>query len=754
MKDVRFVAADLRYGCLAQEFELGESDRPLVIYGPNGSGKSSLLEGLVRTLFGFNRQQAKDRDIHETRNPWHDDEFRGRVRLRGLDGNERWLERDFNSASVEILDTAGEGIWRGDGNPGANNQEASDYRRQLREMFGLAEIAEYERTACVHQGELARTRLGDELLQAVAGGRVDIDDAKTAINDRYRRLTLEPIAEGGGSGRKKRELESVRSKIEDLGERLERVRRAEHGRRPLVEEESRLLERLEGLSEFFGRLEEAYEKLSALERRKSERARLDERIGSVDKLKRGLEEATAALKSAEESWRPFEMDPGYPDDFPERAAVVQQLLGQRRELVEKRDRLQTQLKRQPESSPWPSIVAAGVAVGGIAVGLAGHPIPGAAAALIGIAGTVLAVIRYQQRRSRIDALRNDVDETESAVATRSGDIENRLEGVPGVENAEAIDFAAPLRQFKELGIRRENPQRAQEALDNAIADASSELRSGEPHLPERADELKAHLRKTIGELRNRRAEQALAIEQSSALELPPGVPHEASGVRDALREARSHEKTVRAELDEIRAELQERGRPETSAAVLEDELAALQEHEAEIERTTAVLRAAYQLIGDAYEQFRESDQERLVDLVSCHLDIVSDGVLGPLTDAHELKDVKVYAYDREVPLKYRPLSYGQWHSALLAIRLGAADFLAHAGIRVPLIIDEPFANLDDHYDEAVWKSFQQVAHQRQVIVTTQERAMLERLGIEADIVLERVARRREGNRRASGPTRA
>ena len=436
------------------------------------------------------------------------------------------------------------------------------------------------------------------------------------------------------------------------------------------------------------------------------------------------------MDSAQRSCQHHKAEPAYPDDFPERMAVVQQLLKERRDLLKQQEYPRRQLQDPTDLTLWqPVIIAVGAMIAGILLAVAGLPLPGIVVGLLGVTGSVLALRRYQKTRRASDAVRENLQRNWSA-------LENQLNGVPNVEDPESIDFAARLRQFRDRQAREEDLREARKGLEGAVSDARLELQRNEGELPRSPNDLRASLRDRIMELRNQLATTELAIEQTSSLDLPKRVAREATGIRDALRSTRTEKKELEGQLAETHQELRERGRPETSAALLEHELASLRERKVEIDRTTTVLRSAYQLIGDAYEQFRERDQERLADQVSRHLDVVSGGALGPLSSVDDLKKVQVRAFGREVPLKYRPLSYGQWHAALLAIRLGTADFLAHAGIRVPLIIDEPFANLDDHYDEAVWKSLQQVARERQVIVTTQERAILERFGLEADIVFD------------------
>jgi len=84
-----------------------------------------------------------------------------------------------------------------------------------------------------------------------------------------------------------------------------------------------------------------------------------------------------------------------------------------------------------------------------------------------------------------------------------------------------------------------------------------------------------------------------------------------------------------------------------------------------------------------------------------------------------------------------PLSLASRLVALLAIRLGAADFLAGNGVHHPLLVDEPFTHLDEVRAGQVWDLLCSLAADRQVIVTTQDRLVLDHLGVAPDIELTR-----------------
>ena len=111
-----------------------------------------------------------------------------------------------------------------------------------------------------------------------------------------------------------------------------------------------------------------------------------------------------------------------------------------------------------------------------------------------------------------------------------------------------------------------------------------------------------------------------------------------------------------------------------------------------------------------------------------------------MTAVGDLATARVGMAGREVALDSPPLSFGEKHVALLAIRLGAADFLAGEGMRHPLLVDEPFTHLDEVRSREVWDSLQKLATERQVIITTQDRLVLDHLGIQPDFELAAVER--------------
>jgi hypothetical protein len=146
-------------------------------------------------------------------------------------------------------------------------------------------------------------------------------------------------------------------------------------------------------------------------------------------------------------------------------------------------------------------------------------------------------------------------------------------------------------------------------------------------------------------------------------------------------------------------------------------------------------------LTDAHRSFREHDERRLAAAISARVVELGLDSLGPVElEGERAGHPGVLCGDRLLPLRCPPLSYGEYHAVLLGVRLGASDVLARNATPLPLILDEPFAHLDEVHAAALWRQLVLVARERQVILATQETALLERLGVSPDVELHAASR--------------
>lgn len=743
MPGTRFLKVELTYGCHVEgSIEIPDKAGPVVIGGPNGSRKTTFLEALVRTLFGFNRMQDEERRCLEARVPWTSEACVAVVEIAGGDGERVIVQRDFHKSTVRIDEVDGGETWIGDGNPASRNQEAREYRQRLAELFGFSAVEHYEQTACITHGGLVGTRLGEDLLQIAAGGYGGVDEALGRLKDQHREITKRPITLDIRGGNNPRALEQIEREIADIRVRLENAEAAFRRRTPILKE----LDETQSASEQHDREIDRFElALSPLSERKTIQERIERLTERLRTLRRTVDRVDKALRAVEDTTRQAEStgDP-YPDDFLERTGRLESLWSRRVTLVTERESLDTSLQGSSIPSPWTATLA------GVVLALLGAILIATEAPLwtgisLMIAGAVLAallLLRRSQSSREVDRGRDRMREIAEEIVSINEGITRELEGVPRSASVTPDLLEDRKREFLAWRGSRERLENAHQELERAVEDALETLGDTAPTDLEdtpMADALRVReaCETEREETRKALARAEIELDKVAAVDLPDRVEPTLPAVRRALEELRKRRDKLGEEVMNLQTRLLREGSGGESPVALRDRIDELNERRAELDREATAHEAAYALIRDSSERFRERDQERFVETISEALSGFGQGTLGPLEVTDDLSKPRIHLHGRSVPLTTPPLSYGEYHAALFAIRLGSSDFLARAGVRPPLIVDEPFAYLDLDRAREMWTLLLRIARDRQVFVATQERLTLEALEIEPDLVFER-----------------
>ena len=748
MAGVRFLRVELDYGCHAgRAFEFDAAGTPTVILGPNGSGKSTLLEALVRALFGFNRRHQADRMRLEHRHPWGREECRAALEVMDADGARWRLDRNFNDMRVRIQRLDPPGLeWEGEANPAADNEDAREYRRRLQRIIGFADIGSYVSTACIFQGALRTTAPSDDLLRLATGGHRDVQRARERLKEAHRELTARRIDPDDAGAKRPRRLEELEEQIAHATEQLAQAEAAEQRRGPLVAERARAVGRV-------ATLETEIELLEAAQGRLAERVALeaaleaaDARLSTLERAEHGLRAALEEHRAADAAWREWAQEPLYPDDFLERLARLDSLWRQRTVLSVVCDDREAALSavRQPTLATTAAVVLFTIAAGGAGLVGLGITIAGLVVLAAGIAGGIAALLA----RQRVVQRRDGVAREAALLRERLEDTEDQIaEALAGLPDADTLTAETAPDRRDRFERQRAAQRRAESAADRLRAaingvrdvtgDDAADIERAGGSLNDVATHALERVSAATAAARRERAEIAVKLDQVNAavVRLPEGVPAELDSVRAALQGRREELRALQARLHELNRALLEATTGTESAVAIRDRLRALEAERAEVEATAKAYAAAYTLLGDAYAEFRGRDQQRLVRLISERLVGITRARLGPLVVRDSLADAQLRAFDRVLPIASPPLSYGEHHAAALAIRIGAADFLAVNGIEPPLLVDEPFAYLDPDRAAHTWELLTRIAEQRQVIIATQDRLVLKHLGVEADVVL-------------------
>lgn len=719
----RFEAVSLRYGCHNTRWELDPAPRPVVITGPNGSGKTTLVDGMVRTLFGFDRRRAEDADRLAARQPWEGGEMLGRVVL-ARNGDRIEICRDFSTDLTRVHDL-GRDVERfaGSADPAAHNQAAHEYRQIMADLLGIRDLTAYRQTLYIRQGQLASAAMGDHLLRVASGGHSRVEAARHQIASAHRDATRRPIHSAAVAAINPRELEKLDEQIESVRARLDAARAAGERRAPLALERDRIAERLERIDEEIVLLESARSALARTDVTELSTRQLRQQMHDLEEAGRSLSAAVTELEAAaaahDEAFAPGE----YPQDVPQRMARAEIWWNEMEDMAS-------------PPAPWLGGLAFVLLLAGAVLLAIDYDIIAAIVAGAGVLiGSAWAALWLWSRRRRRSAGRK---------------VRLALKGVPDAEEPDPDTRRRAVERYNEQQVARARMKAARGGLAEALLSARSGLRAvdhpaatavkptaTDPGPITRARGLIEQTEAAAREVRNRLAIGRTELDRIGdlSLALPGDVAPTEDAVAAALQERRADRSAVQESLRDVSQELLERGTPGESVAALETLLASLEERRRRVGRKADVLEAAHALLLDAYDDFRDHDQGRLTDRVSDHVRRLSGGQLEGVEVEESLDDALVRTRGRAVAMTSPPLSFGEFHTLQLGVRLGAAEFLGGLGVLPPLIIDEPFAHLDARSAEAVWHQLTELAEERQVLVTTQDDALLEAWGVEPDIRL-------------------
>jgi DNA repair exonuclease SbcCD ATPase subunit len=751
MDGARVTGIRLNYGNLRDAtHEIPQEDRPVVISGPNGSGKTTLLEAIVRTLFGFNRRSEAgllEARLETLESGWCE------LRVRTPEGAHLDIRRDFHDARAVITTVeTQEERFKGDANPAGTNEQSRAFREEVRALMGLADYEDFSKTTFVEQGVLINGALSEELLRVASGGSGGVEEAQKTLETRYFELTKEALPGQSRGKNKNRRLEELRHRRHELDEALQETAAQERQRTPLATRIGELETEIAGLDERIGALETAQGGVQSQRARAAEEKIAKDSTEDAKRARDRISEARTAEESARADFGARGVGCG-PEQVEAEATALRQVLESLREAHRQQQAAETAAEAATPALPAGSAgVPAGVwvagAVGAITAVLAvvlGRPV------LWAVAAGALAVAggQYVAHRSRVAAAVRAAQEVAAkAEAARADERKKREAEVTSAR--EAVTERARV-----LGLAESEPDQMQPALEAIEKDARA-LLEAQRRLEERTQEAADLLVKLRDAMKDaapsasgdviealrvceehfRKEQVRLEMEgEGAAVELPAGVEATTESVKSELEEARRQRGAKEQERRQQQEALLTRATPDASSVALRDELEQVSEEISRVEARVRSLGFALELLGEAYDEFRDGDEGRLLERVSERATGLSDGQIGPVEPGETLDAARITVLGRRVAFDSPGLSYGERVAIGLALRLGATDFLARNGIRPPLLIDEPFDDLDPERAAGVWKLLTDIARERQVIVTSQNPLTLEHLGIEPDIRL-------------------
>ncbi|MHB8572104.1 MAG: ATP-binding protein [Candidatus Dormibacteria bacterium] len=678
-----------------------------VVHGPNEAGKSSLHAALVYALCGVRRGKgatAEERDLRARHQPWDGSPWDLCAVIRLADGRELEIIQDLDGRTESrALDLAF-------GRPLPELIDR-DGALDLTTLAGMSRRV-FLATASVRQSEVmaieANPSLVREHLQrAAAGADVTAARALEVVEKyqaehvgRHRSNSTRPwqraaVALAGAERRLASALDSHRAHAH-LVRQVGQVASDVQLRREELRQAEAMLAR--------ARLEEIEGRLAGVRRLASEAPA----IPAVDEAL--AQSAAAALAAWGRGVHPAPPGPALADLLAELRALEMPPppRGRRGLLV-----------------GW--AVASLAGLGAVAALLAGQPLAALVAVGLGamlllltlgrrLSATAGAALLQEEREVRRRQLRVRIEETSAW--------QERVDGEAAQAEAELIALA------RSCGCADSEPGAAAEWIACWLADAA-QARAAAQAARQRERELADLLRGASVE--------SLSAEAEALRARTPG----AGGRVLAVSQAEADLEETRMRLaDAVSALDRAQGGVETARAALpdvaeaEEALAEAQAEMARVEHLEFVLESTRKHLAEAQEAVHRDIGPALNREVARWLPAVTRGRYSEaLVDPEDL-GVTLLGPDGRRPV--RDLSHGTREQVYLLLRMAVLDCFGRPGEPVPLLLDDVTVNSDRERTTAILSLLREVASGRQVVMFTQEDAVVEWARRELNDVRHRV----------------
>lgn len=739
MGSVRFSSIDLQYGCHDRSIKFPIKQSPVVIAARNGCGKTTLIEALVRAVFGFDESLPDDRNVLDYRRPWAGEGMRLGVELVDDDWGTWKIDRNLAESLLAITTPAGEKkSWSHDHEDPEDVPSHRQIGEELTRLFGFDDRRIYESTSCLQQGELLQTRLNDELLRVAQTTYSRADAARLKLAAAARSWQTGHPTGDEEPDTKQESIEELEERIAALEMSLGQAEEIDSRRQSLAERAERLEEELDKIDDGIELLEKERKPLQNRATQELEIEETRERLGDLQGIESDLERAIAKLETVKKEGVPATgAKHAFPDDFKERADRIEELWEDRKQQRMTISKARDDLQGSVPPPPALIVVATLLALAGLPAWQAGLGSVAIALSLLGLGAVAILVVRQRSvagDRSRLEGevqvLKGDLEETKEELSALVVDI-------PDGENLRRERLMEMVQDFEGLAGEQSRIDETSDELDAVAAIARGILEKwSKAAIPTRPEQLLLRVHKAIisakDDLENMAGSTPLPDSSTESLQ-PPSSLEALEITLDERRQARDE---LFEDLTAAQHAVVEEGRLAQSPIATRRQLDRSRSQLEEARNRQEALQRASELIDNAYDEYREQDEQRLIDSISHALAGLTSGELGPFALDGGLDHPTIEVDQRAVPLECPPLGYGEYHAAMLAIRIGGSGFLSNLGIRPPFILDEPFAFLDESRCVQLWQILNRIARDRQVIVATYNHLLLDQIGVTPDVVLD------------------
>lgn len=691
------------------DWQAGFAPGFVVVRGPNEAGKTTVMDAVFEGLFG-----APGRS-----------ETSGRLRS--------WGEQRLGEITIELQADGGRYLLRKDLEAGTILLQSEDGRERLEtfreiqkrilDWIGLGSESVFRATAFVGQADLARVGEDRRVLAAhtsrvLSGAGVEgVQDALEWLRDRREHLAGE-LQTGRGIPDRVAELRAQQAALRQREERAQRHRielRAVVRRIADVERDA--AERAEALRTA----------ASAAELQQRERSLLEEEAATREQLARAEDLlARLALLDGELAEFSSQQEALIADLFHARRQYLQleSSLAAARDLAEREERMLEHLATRHHTARllggrgWVLAGAGGLGVvGGVLILSVGDSllgliplIPGAAATVVGLRtrGRITgAGADYRTQEQRVLDLRRKVEVTQRQLGDADAMVAARLQAMGG---ANLEDVERRYSRYVEA-LREREDLRASLRQGRGGDPKGSDPKGGDPKGGDPKAALEDRLRQIADELAGVRSATAMlpraARRSAEATELLEQQTRHLTAELGDLRERR-------ARLEGVLDEMRDRG---DEAARLDEEIAALEALAGRARQALEVIELTARMLEEARSLSVYPARELLERRVGEYLAQATGGAYGRIAMDERTLRPQVWVQGAGAWKDAADLSQATRDQLYICLRLALLDVIA-GDRRPPLLLDEPFAHLDESRRQAMVPLLVAAARHRQVVLFT------------------------------------
>ena len=683
------------FGCLRDRaFEFGEG--LTLVVGPNEAGKTTFVRAIGAILFG---QQA---DARRTNEPWDGDAYAGVIELVGDEGTVR-IRREFDSDLVELTETAdgGSSTWRGEAKQAGRGADLDEYRERLRRLIGFDDEELFLHTLCVRQLGL-ETDVSQEVRKRLTGpSEADAEEIKRRLGDRYEEVSNDRMRKGA----KPRQIELVEQEIAEAKARLEATRGYFDELRGLREQEGELSGRLKALETEQANDRRVFADIDALAEAHEQQARLAREVPELDRERERLR-----AHSDEEKRLSADIASGYPgwdavpDDY---GSKLLELARRRDDVGRTRDEVE-RLEREARASggggrwtwlfvPLAVLAAAyfvGQQLGQLLLFIIGGVAASAALFVVLLVVQIARARRHARHARELAAAAERYEENQATLKVLSSQLQPFMTSDDPDAEQKRYD------QYRQIAERLGRVRSALESsrdlseIEHEYYDKNAALGRAEQKLKELTD-----------------ANPALRryLDESDPLRERARLREEIDTRARTIDEVKTQRTQVAADLRALTR------RQVTNESALTDEIAALEERRDALERRRAALGLAIDVLAETITEYQAVHRESLAGAIG--------ELFARLTGG---RYERVRLDERFVPsldglgrqgLDVKQISQGARDQLYFAVRVAVAQELS-GQVRLPFVLDDPFATFDDARLAAAYDVLQELAREHQFIVLT------------------------------------